>query len=91
MIDTTNIPKPNGHSKTIKRKGTTQDIINSIQGFESYYDSQFCKFAQQFKGGKPGLKKLWRFVKYKVRYEKDDFTVSKQMTPPALWKGRRGD
>jgi hypothetical protein len=91
MVDTTNIPGPNGVNKTVKRKGSTKDIIASIQGMESYFDSDFCRFAQQFGNDREGLRKLWHFVKYKIKYVKDDFKVSKQLTPPALWSIKKGD
>lgn len=90
MIDTSNIPKPEGKTKFVKRAGNTKDIITSILNLDSYQDRQFCKFAKQFEGRK-GLKRLWSFVKYEIDYKKDSFEESLQLTPPALWKRKTGD
>ena len=90
MIDTSKIPGSKGDYKTIKKNGSTADIIASIQKIDKYYDPNFCIFAQQFEGA-GGLKKLWSFVKYQITYKKDDFNTSKQLTPAALWEYKKGD
>lgn len=91
MIDTNLIPKPNNKRKVTVKNGNTQDIINSILKLDrSYKSKKFDKFARQFKG-KNGLKRLWTFVKYQIKYKKDSFDTSLQLTPPALWKRRYGD
>jgi|TARA_R110000824_G_C15231140_1_gene678581 hypothetical protein len=91
MIDTSLIPKPENTTKTVKRLGDTQDIIDSIIRVDQKYKSkQFEKFAKQF-DTKDGLKRLWNFVKYEIKYKVDDFERSLQLTPPALWKKKSGD
>lgn len=91
MVDTSKIPQPAGEYKSIKKNGSTEDIIKSINGMDNYYSPKFCEFSQQFSGGKEGLRKLWSFVKYKIKYQKDEFSKSKQIAPPALWKIGKGD
>jgi len=91
MIDTSKIPQPAGEYKSIKKNGSTNDIIKSINGMDNYYSPKFCEFSQQFSGGKEGLRKLWSFVKYKIKYQKDEFSKSKQLAPPALWEIKKGD
>lgn len=91
MIDTSKIPQPAGQYKSIKKNGSTNDIIKSINGMDNYYNTEFCEFSQQFSGGKEGLRKLWSFVKYKIKYQKDEFSKSKQIAPPALWEIGKGD
>ncbi len=91
MIDTNLIPKPKNKRKVVVKIGNTQDIINSILKLDRTYKSKgFDKFARQFKG-RDGLKRLWTFVKYQIKYKKDSFDTSLQLTPPALWKRRFGD
>ena len=91
MIDTSLIPKPNNTRKIIKKLGTTQDIIDSILRVDKKYRSkEFDKFAKQF-DTPDGLKRLWAFVKYQIKYKKDGFDKSLQLTPPALWHKKSGD
>jgi len=91
MIDTSLIPKPNNKRKVVVNNGNTQDIINSILRLDRTYRSKkFDKFAKQFEG-KDGLKRLWTFVKYQIKYKKDSFDSSMQLSPPALWKRKYGD
>jgi len=91
MIDTKLIPKPKNKRKLVVKIGNTQDIINSILRIDRTYKSKgFDKFARQFEG-REGLKRLWTFVKYQIKYKKDSFDTSLQLTPPALWKRKYGD
>lgn len=91
MIKTKEIPKPNGIKDLVKKNGNTNDIIESILRLDTFYDPEFCQFAQQFAGdGRPGdtsgLRKLWSFIKYQIDYLKDPDGKSVQATPPATWK-----
>jgi hypothetical protein len=91
-VDTSLIPPYKGEYKTIKKNGSTKDIIESInRQISKYNDPQFYEFAVQFGGGESGLRKLWHFVKYQIKYEMDSFEVSKQLSPPALWHLGKGD
>lgn len=91
MINTSLIPKPKNKKKIVKNIGNTQDIIDSILRLDTTYKSkQFNKFALQFKG-ENGLKRLWSFVKHQIKYKKDSFETSQQLTPPALWDRGFGD
>jgi hypothetical protein len=91
-IDTSLIPPYEGEYKTIKKNGSTKDIIDSInRQISKYNDPRFCEFSKQFGDGMDGLKRLWNFVRYQIKYEKDTFETSHQMSPPALWHLGKGD
>ncbi len=91
MIDTSAIPDTSYIERVHHQDGDTQDIINVIIKADKQNDKRFCEFAKQFSKTEAGLKKLWEFVKYKIRYQVDDFGEQNIKLPAALWKAKFGD
>jgi len=89
-ISTDNIPQAKGKLKVLHEDGDTEDIINVVLDADKFKSKEFCKFAEQF-AGKDGLKKLWRFVRFNIKYKEDPFGHQYIQLPPALWKSGIGD
>lgn len=87
-MDRIKIPEPEGKRVVRKKEGYTKDIIDSILRLDkNFYDADFCKFARAtFQPNERGLRELWQFVKYKIKYKKDEDGISIQGTPLATWK-----
>lgn len=91
MIDTSTIPPSNYVRELHHHNGATQDIIDVILLADKKNDTRFCEFAKQFEPTKAGLKKLWKFTKYQIKYKTDAFGTQDIKFPAALWKARKGD
>lgn len=87
---TSNIPDSNLKNKTVKNNGNTDDIIKVILKEDKKYYPDFKEFSKQF-NGQSGLKKLWNFVKYEIKYKIDPSGQQIIKSPMALWKLRKGD
>ena len=89
-ISTDNIPQAKGKLKVLHEDGDTEDIIKVVLDADKFKSKAFCQFAEQF-AGKDGLKKLWRFVRFNIKYKEDPFGHQYIQLPPALWKSGVGD
>lgn len=89
-ISTDNIPQAKGKLKVLHEDGDTEDIIKVVLDADKFKSKEFCQFAEQF-AGKDGLKKLWRFVRFNIKYKEDPFGHQYIQLPPALWKSGVGD
>lgn len=91
MINTSTIPTSEYTKNLIHHDGDTQDIIDVIIEADKKNDIRFCEFAKQFESTKTGLKKLWKFVRYKIKYQTDSFGTQDIKFPAALWRAKKGD
>ena len=91
MIDTSSIPASKGKKETQHEDGSTEDIISSILEIDAESGKEMCNFAQQFKDGLNGLKRLFKFVRDEIKYKEDGFKEQNIKTPPALWALKYGD
>lgn len=87
-VDVSGIPSPKNKEKVFHQNGKTQDIVEVILETDKEDDPRFCKFAEQFRGK---LDELWRFVKHKIKYQRDGFGRQDIKTPAALWDIGEGD
>jgi hypothetical protein len=90
-INTSNIPNRDGKEKRVKTDYDTNDIIKVIIEMDKQNDKRFCDFAKQFSRDRKGLKKLWNFVRYDIRYKEDPNGAQLVKTPAALWQTKVGD
>lgn len=91
MIDTSKIPNYQNKETVLHADGGTQDIIDSILKIDNYDNAQFCEFAKQFADGEDGLRRLFKFVKYDIRYKVDGFNQQNIKSPAHLWATKCGD
>jgi hypothetical protein len=91
MVDVGKIPSPNNRKKVHYENGGTWDIVDVVLRVDQKHDNRFCEFAKQFKRTKSGLRHLWRFVKYKIRYKVDATGRQDILHPAALWERGWGD
>lgn len=85
------IAKPNFQNKIIKKRGNTNDIIQAVLEADktAYIDTK--EFSKQFERSPEGLKKLWEFVKYKIKYKEDPKGVQWIQSPARLYSSKIGD
>jgi hypothetical protein len=66
-----------------------QKVIFEVNADKIWRDTK--ELSQQFERSKQGLQKLWRFVKYKIRYREDPEGYQFIKYPARLWADRAGD
>jgi len=85
------IAKPNFQNKIIKKRGNTNDIIQAVLEADktAYIDTK--ELSKQFERSPEGLKKLWEYVKYKIKYKEDPKGVQWIQSPARLYASKIGD
>ena len=85
--------KPDKTKEIVFRRGVTEDIIKVILYADRLIAEDTVRFAKFFESGNQytGLKTLWEFVRYKIRYELDPVGDEKIQLPSYLWKTKQGD
>jgi len=88
------IGKPDNTKEVVFRSGVTEDIIKVILYADQFIAEDLKKFTKFFDSGNQYMdfKKIWEFVRYKIRYVMDPNGDEKVQLPSHLWhKTKAGD